>query len=86
MNCPAEIVLIGWKLLLEADVRPYLGKIQIPTLILHGENDIMPLEDVEYLKKRIRSSKLYIFKNADVVSLTKPKEFNRVLERFLNTG
>jgi len=83
---PPEIILIGYKLLLEADVRPFLGKVRIPTLILHGEKDIMPMENVEYLKNRIPGSKLYIFKDADVVSVLKPNEFNRVLEEFLTTG
>jgi sugar-specific transcriptional regulator TrmB/pimeloyl-ACP methyl ester carboxylesterase len=85
-ECPPEVVLIGYKLLLEADVRPFLGNIRIPTLILHGEKDILPMENVEYMKKRIPSSKLYIFKDADVVSVLKPDEFNRVLEEFLITG
>jgi pimeloyl-ACP methyl ester carboxylesterase len=85
-KCPPEIILIGYKLLLEVDVRSFLGKVRIPTLILHGEKDIMPMENVEYLKKRIPSSKLYIFKDADVVSVLKPDEFNRVLEEFLTTG
>jgi sugar-specific transcriptional regulator TrmB/pimeloyl-ACP methyl ester carboxylesterase len=83
---PPENILISYKLLIEADVRPFLGKIKIPTLILHGEKDIMPMEDVEYLKKRIPGSKLYIFKDADVVSVLKPDEFNKVLEDFLITG
>jgi sugar-specific transcriptional regulator TrmB/pimeloyl-ACP methyl ester carboxylesterase len=83
---PPETILISYKLLLEADVRPFLGKVRIPTLILHGEKDIMPMENVEYLKKRISNSKLYIFKDADVVSVLKPDEFNRVLEDFLTTG
>jgi sugar-specific transcriptional regulator TrmB/pimeloyl-ACP methyl ester carboxylesterase len=81
---PPETILISYKLLIEADVRPFLGKIRIPTLILHGEKDIMPMEDVEYLKKRIPGSKLYIFKDADVVSVLKPDEFNRVLEDFFD--
>jgi sugar-specific transcriptional regulator TrmB/pimeloyl-ACP methyl ester carboxylesterase len=83
---PPETILISYKLLIEADVRAFLGKIRIPTLILHGEKDIMPMEDVEYLKKRIPGSKLYIFKDADAVSVLKPDEFNRVLEDFLITG
>jgi len=86
IRCPPEIILISYKLLIEADVRPFLGKVRIPTLILHGEKDILPIEDVEYMKKRIPSSKLYIFKDADVVSVLKPDKFNRVLEEFLTTG
>lgn len=83
---PPTVTLITFKLLVEADVRPFLEKIRIPTLILHGEKDVLPLEDVEYMKKRISSSKSYVFKDATFVSVTKPKEFNRVLEQFLNKG
>jgi sugar-specific transcriptional regulator TrmB/pimeloyl-ACP methyl ester carboxylesterase len=83
---PPEIMLISWKLLIEADVRPFLGKIRIPTLILHGEKDIMTMENVEYLKIRIPGSKLHVFKDAELVSVTKPDEFNKTLEEFLNTG
>jgi pimeloyl-ACP methyl ester carboxylesterase len=82
---PPEILLITWKLLAETDVRSFLGKVRIPTLILHGEKDILPMEDVEYMKKGILGSKLYVFKDAALVSLTKPDEFNRVLEGFLTT-
>jgi pimeloyl-ACP methyl ester carboxylesterase len=83
---PPEIILITWKILAETDVRSFLGKVRIPTLILHGENDLMPMEDVEYMKKRILGSKLFLFKDAAFVSVTKPNKFNRVLEEFLTTG
>jgi len=83
---PPEILLITWKLLAETDVRSFLEKVRIPTLILHGENDLMTMEDVEYMKKSILGSKLYVFKDAALVSITKPDEFNRVLEGFLTTG
>ena len=83
---PPEILLITWKILAETDVRSFLEKVRIPTLILHGENDLMPMEDVEYMKKNILGSKLYVFKDAALVSVTKPDKFNRVLEEFLTTG
>ena len=83
---PPEIMLITWKILTETDVRSFLEKVRIPTLILHGENDLMPMEDVEYMKKSILGSKLYVFKDAALVSVTKPDKFNRVLEEFLTTG
>jgi len=44
------------------------------------------MEDVEYLKKSILGSKLYVFKDAALVSVTKPDKFNRVLDGFLTTG
>ena len=85
---PPEINLINFKIFLEADNRPLLSKIKIPTLILHGEGnfEIIPLRDFEYMNKRIKGSKRYAFKNAKWVSLTEIDKFNRVLEGFLTTG
>jgi pimeloyl-ACP methyl ester carboxylesterase len=85
---PPEINLINFKIFLEADNRPLLSKIKIPTLILHGEGnfEIIPLCDFEYMNKRIKGSKRYAFKNSKWVSLTEIDKFNRVLEGFLTTG
>jgi pimeloyl-ACP methyl ester carboxylesterase len=80
---PEEIRLIMNKVLFEADVRPLLGKISVPTLILHGENDMLPLEAAKYMKENIPDSQLHIFEDATLVSMSKPDEFNRVLEEFL---
>jgi pimeloyl-ACP methyl ester carboxylesterase len=83
---PEEIRLIMNKILFEADVRPLLEKINVPTLILHGEHDMLPLEAAKRMKERIPESQLYIFEDASLVSMSKPYEFNRVLEEFLTTG
>jgi pimeloyl-ACP methyl ester carboxylesterase/predicted DNA-binding transcriptional regulator len=80
---PPEIRLITLKLLIEADIRPLLGKISVPTLILHGEKDILPVEDVEYLKESISGSKLHIFRGASLVTFSEPEKFNKILEEFL---
>jgi sugar-specific transcriptional regulator TrmB/pimeloyl-ACP methyl ester carboxylesterase len=80
---PVEIRLVVNKILFEADVRPLLDKINVPTLILHGENDMLPIESVKYLKERIPKSQLYIFEDATYVSMYKPDELNKVLEEFL---
>jgi len=73
------------KILFEADVRPLLEKINVPTLILHGENDMLPIEAAEYLKERIPESQLHIFEDAALVSMSKPDDLNKVLEKFLTT-
>jgi pimeloyl-ACP methyl ester carboxylesterase/DNA-binding transcriptional regulator GbsR (MarR family) len=80
---PVEIRLIMNKILFEADVQPLLEKINVPTLILHGENDMLPIESIKYLKERIRESQLYIFEDATFVSMCRPDELNKVLEEFL---
>jgi sugar-specific transcriptional regulator TrmB/pimeloyl-ACP methyl ester carboxylesterase len=82
---PPEIRLITLKILVEADVRPFLGQIKVPTLILHGEKDPLPMEDVEYMKKRIPGSKLHIFKDARFVSISELDKFNKILKDFLIT-
>lgn len=81
---PPEIQLICYKLSWETDVRPLLDKIKIPTLILHGEKDIIPLKAVKNMSKRISGSKLYVFKGAQVVSLLESNKFNQVLEEFFS--
>ena len=85
---PPEMNLINFKIFLEADNRPLLSKIKIPTLILHGEGnfEIIPLRDFEFMNKRIKGSKRYAFKNSKWVSLTEIDKFNRVLEEFLTEG
>jgi len=83
---PVEIRLVVNKILFEADVRSLLEKINVPTLILHGENDMLPIESTKYLKERIPESQLYIFEDATFVSMCKPDELNKVLEEFLTIG
>jgi len=81
-----EVCLIYQKLLWEADVRPLLDKILIPTLILHGEISNVPLESAHYLNKKIPGSKLYVFKGANMVTFKEAKKFNRLLEEFFTSG
>ena len=83
---PPEIRLITLKLLIEADIRPLLGKINVPTLILHGENDILPMEDVEYLKESIPGAELQLFKGASLISLYESDKFNKTLEEFITAS
>jgi sugar-specific transcriptional regulator TrmB/pimeloyl-ACP methyl ester carboxylesterase len=83
---PPEVYLIYQKLLWEADVRPLLDKILIPTLILHGEISNVPLESAHYLNEKILGSKLYVFKGANMVTFKEAKKFNRLLEEFFTFG
>ena len=58
------------------DHRPSLAGIQIPTLIIHGSQDIiLPQSESEYAATQIPSSKLCIFKGAGhVPTMTHPRE------------
>lgn len=73
---------------LKEDLRPLLGKINIPTLIIHGENDrLMLLEAAKYLHENIPGSIMYIFKDkGHAPSITAADKFNKILEEFVKTG
>jgi len=73
---------------MKEDIRPLLGKINIPTLILHGENDrACPLEGAKYMHEKILGSKMYIFKGkGHAPSFTAADEFNEILKEFITTG
>ena len=70
------------------DIRPFLGKINIPTLIIHGENDMVcPLEAARYVHEKISGSKMYIFKGkGHLPSITAADKFNKMLKEFITTG
>ena len=70
------------------DLRPLLGKINVPTLILHGENDrVMLLDGAKYMHEKIPGSKMHIFKDkGHLVSITAAEKFNKILEEFITTG
>jgi pimeloyl-ACP methyl ester carboxylesterase/predicted amidohydrolase len=73
---------------LKEDLRPLLGKINIPTLILQGENDVVcPLGGGKYMHEKIPGSKMYIFKGkGHCPSITAADKFNKILEEFIKTG
>jgi len=62
-----------------------LKEIKVPTLIVCGSEDqLTPVKYSEYLKNNIPNSKLEIIADAGhMVMLEKPKEFNRILEKFI---
>lgn len=77
--------------LLKADLRPLLTEIDIPTLILHGENDAALAPSVrdgaKYMQENISGSKTHIFMGkGHFPSVTAADEFNKILEEFITTG
>jgi len=59
-----EIALNSLRNLFEADLRPLLRKINIPALIIHGENDgAVRFENAKYMHENIPGSKMRIFKD-----------------------
>jgi len=81
-----EIAINCLRNYVKEDLRPLLGKINIPTLILHGEKDI-PLEAAEYAHEKIRGAEMYIFKGkGHAPSITAADKFNKILKEFIATG
>ncbi|XP_014219196.1 valacyclovir hydrolase-like [Copidosoma floridanum] len=62
-----------------------LTKIKCPTLIIHGQKDVMVLpEHPDYLKSKIENSRVEIFKSgAHNLHLRYAGEFNALVEKFL---
>jgi pimeloyl-ACP methyl ester carboxylesterase len=68
------------------DFRRRLKDIIIPTLIVHGADDIVPLSSARYLNEKIKGSRLEIIPNAGhLVMIEKPGEFNRIVLSFIET-
>lgn len=67
------------------DFRAILDKINIPTLIIVGELDLMtPIQSAQYLHTHINHSKLYIMpQTGHLTNLENPILFNQRLRQFL---
>jgi pimeloyl-ACP methyl ester carboxylesterase len=67
------------------DVRDQLGRIDVPTLAIVGDDDrLTPLKYSEYLARNIRGAVLKILPDAGhIAMLERPTEFNNVIASFL---
>ena len=65
------------------DLRPQLARIQLPTLILHGDQDvIVPLSESEYAATQIPNNHFHVFKGAGhVPTMTCPDEVARLINQ-----
>ena len=74
----------GLDYLMKKDLRPLLPLIDIPTMIVHGEQDrICPLEQAEYLNKAIKDSSLRVFGGCGHMPFYSHADtFNSMLEEF----
>ena len=69
------------------DVMGSLNKINLPTLIICGRDDLLtPVRYSEYLRASIPNSTLRVLDDAGhMVMLEKPEEFNKILEDFISS-
>ncbi len=69
----------------QEDLRPVMEKFNLPLQVINGEDDeICTVETVSYIKETLPHAKVYYFKECGHFPfLSKPHEFNEVLEGFL---
>ena len=82
-----QALLEGLDILEKVDLRSILSDINLPVLILHGEDDhLCPVEAGRYMHKKIGGSQIKVFPDCGHLPfLTQPKVFNQALEDFLNS-
>lgn len=83
---PRRLARAGWDLLAD-DVRPLLGRVKCPTLVMWGGLDpLVPLADGEQLARGIAGARLVVLADAAHNPMADlPGEFNRVLTEFLDS-
>lgn len=81
-----DALILGLDMLRKTDFRNEIKRFDIPTLVVCGEDDsITPKGASEYMHNAIKNSSLVIIKDAGHAPfLTKPNEFNRILERWID--
>lgn len=69
------------------DLTPYLSGIEVPVLIVVGEEDeFTPVATAKFMHEKIRGAELAIIKKAGhIPNMEQPDAFNDVLKRFLET-
>jgi proline iminopeptidase len=66
------------------DLTHDLKKLKIPTLIIHGESDVIPLHTAEEIAASIKNSRLVVLKQCGHFPyIEKPQEWLEVVEEFL---
>jgi pimeloyl-ACP methyl ester carboxylesterase len=67
------------------DSTPLLGNINVPTLILHGEDDqLIPAQDAQEMHAAIADSSLNLISNAGhLLNLEQPEKFNHLVREFV---
>lgn len=67
------------------DSTPMLGKIDVPTLILHGEDDqLIPAQEAQEMHTAIADSSLNLISNAGhLLNLEQPEKFNQIIREFM---
>ncbi|HIJ94593.1 MAG TPA: alpha/beta fold hydrolase [Desulfuromonadales bacterium] len=74
--------------LAEADMRPLLGCIRLPVLIVNGDSDRICLPEAShYLATQIRGARQIVFKGCGhALFMTQPEQFNHIIDQFTRSA
>jgi len=84
-NRPEPIARAQEGMALRADSSDLLREIAVPTLVIHGEDDlIVPRGEAQLMARGIRGARIELLERAGhMVNLEDPAAFNRLLKEFL---
>jgi pimeloyl-ACP methyl ester carboxylesterase len=87
MKCKGAVALSDYEACNGFDVRQKLATINLPTLIMVGEEDKMtPVPWSVYMKENIPKSQIVILKGSShIPMLERPSDFNRTLSEFITS-
>ncbi len=82
---PQDIAGVQQGMAARPDSIPTLQTIDVPTLIISGEDDSVPLAEAELMRQQIPGSRLQIIPRAGhYAALEQPQEFGRLLRTFFD--
>lgn len=81
---PADVALQALGVLVETNVRDRLAKIDVPTLIMYGDSDVICLPEAsEFMSRQIPLTRQVVFSGCGHVPfLTQSRKFNECLDEF----
>ncbi len=83
---PADIAAVQRGMADRPDSIPTLATINVPTLVIAGEDDSVPLAELELMHQRISGSQLRVIARAGhYAALEQPVEFGRLLRTFFDS-
>ncbi len=82
---PADIAQVQRGMADRADSIPTLATINVPTLVIAGEDDSVPLSELELMHQRIAGSQFRVIPKAGhYAAMEHPAEFARLLRTFFD--
>jgi pimeloyl-ACP methyl ester carboxylesterase len=83
---PADIAAVQRGMAVRPDSVPTLATINVPTLVIAGEDDSVPLSELELMHRQVPGSELKVIAKAGhYAAMERPGEFGRLLRTFFDS-